>query len=265
MIEKADLREIINQNKHISSEIKELVKHDLRVLYDENLTVVQKISMELDKKSIVIKMPINAPSLGGFVYKSSHKCFCYINTNQARSFQNFVVLHEYYHLAYDKAFTENKKENNINMITFNEENSIEINERKANYYASLMLLDESSLQLSYSKLKNNGLSFSEIICYLIDLYKVPKKTILIRLYEIGCIDFDFLFDNFETDIENIRRIFDKLGLDKSCLEPSQVSSGYNIEKMVKNAADESLLLEDFIKENLKNYNKILKNLKEESL
>lgn len=254
MIKRDNLEEIININKKIQNDVESLVKKDLRKLYDDNLTVVQKINLELEKNSIFIKFPVDAPNLGGFIYKKDNNDFCYINSNQIRVFQNFVSIHEYYHLMYSlKSF----------LVNSNEENSIHLEERKANYYASLMSLDEESLRMSFNNLKLKTLILEEILCYLIDLYKVPKKTILLRLYEINCIDFDMLYKNFETNISEMKNMFKKLGLDKSCLEPSGVVKIYDLEQEIAICRKNKTILDNVIDSNEKYFKEILNEIQKE--
>jgi len=93
------------------------------------------------------------------------------------------------------------------------ENDTSIEERKANYYASLMLLNKDALRMSFYHLsKDRELDLKTCIYYLMSLFKTTYKTIIIRLFEIGCIDdFSVLYENFANDITAVTANFDKLG------------------------------------------------------
>lgn len=255
MIIKEDLKRILELNKCIDSEIKTIVKKDFLNFYDENITIIQNINLKMEEEFNIIKYPINNKELGGFVYKTDNNLFCFINSNQPRNFQNFVLIHEYYHIIHD----HNLEKNKIDAILLNEEESINLLERKANYYASLMLLE--SLRENYNKfIIDRKFTLKETLCYLIDLYKVPKKTILIRLFELGCINFDELYNNFNNDIDDLKEKFNKLGLDISILEPSNVVKFDDINEEFNKARDTGSMLESFLDQNELYYKKLLNSL-----
>lgn len=255
MIEKENLQRILELNKQIDDEINSIVKKDLSGLYDDNINIIQNINLKMEDDFNIIKYPINNKELGGFVYKTDNNLFCFINSHQPRNFQNFVLIHEYYHMSHH----DNLEKNKIDTVLLNEEESINLIERKANYYASLMLLD--SLRENYNKfIKDRKFILEDTICYLIDLYKVPKKTILIRLYELECITFDELYDNFNNNIENLQNRFNKLGLDTSILEPSNVVKFDDIDKEFKKARKSGAMLESFLDQNESYYRELLKSL-----
>lgn len=256
MILKDNLKGILDINKQISKEIKTIAKKDFLNFHDDNISIIQKIYLKLEEECIIIKYPVHIKDLGGFVYKTENHAYCFINSSQSRAFQNFVLIHEYYHLNHEEL-----EKNKIDMIFLNEEESINIRERKANYYASLMLLD--SLRENYNRfIKDRNFTIQKALCYLIDLYKVPKKTILIRLHELGCIEFDTLYENFQNDTDNLLKDFTSLGLDTSNLEPSNTIKLDNIEDEFKKARDTGSMLETFLDQNQIYYEELLKNLKE---
>lgn len=252
MILRDELKGILELNKQISSDVEPMVKRDFYSFYDENISIIQNVYLKLEKECIIIKYPITIDELGGFVYKTDNHSFCFINSNQPRAFQNFVLIHEYYHLNHEEI-----EKNKIDMVLSNEEESINLRERKANYYASLILLQ--SLRENYNRFINDRkFTIEETLCYLIDLYKVPKKSILIRLHELGCIDFDTLYENFHNDIDSLKKQFISLGLDTSILESSNAIKLDNIHEEFKKAEDTGAMLETFLIQN-KEYYKVLEN------
>ena len=255
MIEKEDLKRILELNKKIEYEIKPIAEREFLNFYDKNISIIQNINLKMEECFNIIKYPINNKELGGFVYKTDNNLFCFINSNQPRNFQNFVLIHEYYHIIHD----DNLEKNKINTVLLNEEDSINLIERKANYYASLILLE--SLRENYNKFKaDRKFTLEETLCYLIDLYKVPKKTILIRLHELSCINFDDLYDNFNNDVDSLKDNFRKLGLDCSILEPSNVVKFDDIEEEFKKARETGSMLESFLDQNESYYKKLLNSL-----
>lgn len=249
MIEKEDLKRILDLNKQIETEIKPIADRDFFNFSEKNISIIQNINLKMEESFNIIKYPINNKELGGFVYKTDNNLFCFINSNQPRNFQNFVLIHEYYHLTHN----ESLEKNIIDAILLNEEESIKSTERKANYYASLILLE--SLRENYNKfVKDRKFTLEETLCYLIDLYKVPKKTLLIRLHELSCISFDDLYDNFNNDLDSLKDTFKKLGLDCSILEPSNVVKFDDIDEEFKIARETGSMLESFLDQNEAYYN-----------
>ena len=256
MIEKKELERILDLNKQIDDEIKPIAGIDLSDFHDKNISIIQSINLKMEESFNIIRFPVKTPDLGGFVYKTDNNLFCFINSNQPRNFQNFVLMHEYYHLTHN----ESLEKNIIDAILSNEEESIKLSERKANYYASLILL--KSLRENYNKFRaDRKFTLDETLCYLIDLYKVPKKTILIRLHELSCISFDELYDNFNNDVDSLKSNFKKLGLDCSILEPSNVVKFDDIDEEFKKARETGSMLESFIEQNEAYYDALRVSLK----
>jgi len=255
MIKKENLERILELNKQIDEEMKVIVKKDFSDFYDENISIIQNINLRMEEDFNIIKYPISNKKLGGFVYKTDNNLFCFINSNQPRNFQNFVLIHEYYHLIHNESLQKNL----IDAILLDEDESINLIERKANYYASLILLE--SLRENYNKfIYDRKFKLEETLPYLIDLYKLPKKTILIRLFELKCIKFDELYNNFNNDIENLKEKFNKLGLDSSILEPSNVIKIDDMCEEFKNARETGSMPESFLDQNESYYKKLFESL-----
>lgn len=255
MIEKEDLKRILDLNKQIESEIKPIAERDSFNFSEKNISIIQNINLKMEENFSIIKYPVKNNEFGGFVYKTDNNLFCFINSNQPRNFQNFVLIHEYYHLTHN----ESLEKNIIDAILLNGEESIKLSERKANYYASLILLE--SLRENYNKfITDRKFTLEDTLCYLIDLYRVPKKTILIRLCELDCIDFNDLYDNFNNDIDSLKENFKKLGLDSSILEPSNVIKFDDIEEAFKEARKTGCMLEGFLDQNEAYYDELKVNL-----
>lgn len=251
MIKPEQLRNIIDLNKSINDEIMLIVEKDIDKYLQEGINIAETVSMKLNEMSELIQLPINDDKIGGLIVKKKNRYYCLINTMQPRAFQNFVYLHEFYHMLHSNE--------NFDIITDNVENDIKLDERKANYYASLMLLSRDNLRKHYYHLsKDRGYDLKTTICYLMNIFKTTYKTILIRLYEIGCIeDFTILIDNFNFNINDISEHFGKLGLDKSMIEASNAKLVSNLDFYMKQAEEKGTMLEDFIDLNKTRYHEII--------
>lgn len=256
MIRLEQLQSILELNKRIDNKIQNEVKRDFDKYYEEGINIAETISIKLNEMAELISIPINDDKIGGLIVKKRDQYYCLINTNQPRAFQNFVYLHEFYHLLYTN-------DENFHVISDTIENEINIEERKANYYASLMLVSKEALRKNYYHFaKDRGFDLKTTIYYLMNLFKTTYKTILIRLFEVGCIeDFQVLFDNFNNGMQEIQENFIKLGLDQSIIQPSNATSIGKIDYYIKMVEDKETMLEDILQLNTKRYYEIIKEIK----
>lgn len=254
MIQKEQLESILELNKSIDAEVSRIVEQDLIKYSVPSGNIAGTIFYQLKDICEIIQLPINDDKLGGFMLKKKGNFYCFINTNQTRAFQDFVCLHEFYHLKHDQQ--------DHDIISNTIEHEISIQERKANYYASLMLLDKEMLRKHFYHFRDDRkLDLITTICHLMSLFRTTYKTILIRLFEIGCItDFTILYENFNADKQMIYDYFSKIGLDKSIIEPSRVQSVGNLKIYIENTEQKGTMLQDMVDQNKKYYKEILKKL-----
>jgi len=257
MIKRQQLESIISLNKEIHEEISSIVERDLAVYSQDGINIAESVALHLNEKCEFIQIPLEDKKIGGLMIKKGNNFYCMINTAQPRAFQNFVYLHEFYHLHHHA-------EEKIHLIQNSVENETNLDERKANYYASLMLLNKDILRRQYYYLsKDRDYDLKTCIYFLMNLFKTTYKTIIIRLYEIKCIeDFALLHDNFSYDFEEASSKFNALGLDRSIIEPSNTKSVGNIENYIKTVEEKKLMLEDFINLNKEKYYEIMKKIGE---
>jgi Zn-dependent peptidase ImmA (M78 family) len=257
MIKPEHLKIIIETNQKIDNEINNLVEKDRAIYKYNGINIADRVSLIFDEKCELIQIPIKDLKIGGMIFKKRENCYCLINTAQPRVFQNFVYLHELYHLLY-------YKKEQFHMVSDEIENAIDLNERKANYYASLMLLEKDVLRSNYYYLiKDKRYNLCTTIYHLMNLFKVTYKTILIRLYEIRCIeDFDILYQYFiKYSKHEIYDEFKKNRLDTGILEANNTISICNLEKYIEYARENNAMLEDLININEKEYIRLMSEIK----
>jgi len=254
LIKTEQLQTIIDLNKRIHDEISKEVERDLQEYSQHGVNISETIALKLSEMCELIQLPIKDDRIGGMIIRKNSDYYCLINTEQPRAFQNFVYLHEFYHLLHGPE--------KFHVISGNVEDEIEIEERKANYYASLMLLNKNALRTNYYYfIKDRQFDLKTTIYYLMNLFKTTYKTILIRLYEIGCIeDFSVLYENFNNS-DDMYSSFDKHGLDKSIIEPSRTISIGKLDHYIKIAEETGSMLEDFIDLNKKQYYEIMEEIR----
>lgn len=177
----------------------------------------------------LIQMPIEDKYWSGAIYVREGKIIPVINTAQPRANQYFTAWHEIYHLIFDKVLLDHFIEND-NMVE----------ERKAEYFASCMLL--TGMDRYFSELPEMDF-ISKILCCM-SVYQAPYKAVLISLYE------NAVQSNNDNMKKQIKKVFDirfddmpdrfrSLGLDESLVLPSYViNTAYLQDRIYKRAEAE---------------------------
>ena len=233
IITSKNLDEVIEKNLRIKDDI---TYYKDRLLNDLNLNnavkAEEKLAFQILKDKGLIQLPIEDRFWGGAIYKKENKRIPVLNTAQLRVYQYFVAWHEVYHLLYDEILTESSH----NVLI-----DLELNERKADYFAAMIML--GNVYNYYNSLKEEN--FINKIIYCMDLYKAPYKVILINLYEAAINNNnsqlkELILDNFDNKPINLVEKFQELELDDELVKPSYVVSIGNLEKKIKNTmGDES--------------------------
>lgn len=220
-----DLPKVLEENKKIRSEIHMAVNHYLQTYHPKGWNRIDGAKIFIEQNHYLIEAPIHDLTFGGFIRATNtDKMICYINSAQPRMYQNFVVFHELYHLI-----TRIAKIEKLHFIKAEIDNRTK--ERKADYFASLLLLDEYELSSFFSGPElEKELLFSRILICM-NVFKAPYKAILIRLYELNLIepaDLEALFDKQINFVEEFRR----LGKDMYILEASHVINFKSLEALM---------------------------------
>ncbi|SKA03535.1 ImmA/IrrE family metallo-endopeptidase [Selenihalanaerobacter shriftii] len=182
------LEEII---KNIRSDLYKEIKKEALYVLDEFAGANDKALkdnifrlIEEEKKVDLLRFPIEDDDLCGFICQHRGQTFIYINTYLPYEKQIFAAAHELYHLH------NNGKRELLHRITLEEKAEINLGESKANLFAALLLVPDSSLEEELKLLKVNKASNLDLlkIIKLMDTFAVPYKTIILRLYELELIN-----------------------------------------------------------------------------
>ena len=117
---------------------------------------------------------------------------------------------------------------------------IELNERKADYFALMLML--GTVYNYYNRLPEED-NFINKIIYCMDLYKAPYKAILINLYEAAKNNNNsnltkLILDNFHIKSIDLVKKFQQLEIDDELIKPSYVVSIGNLERKIKKAMED---------------------------
>lgn len=170
------------------AEIKENAAAKLGVCKKQNDIIGQQIFSILGLYARVIYYPFGKDAVWGFTrikgstegFESS-KPFVAINSSIPLDCQIFAAAHELYHIWFESA---------VDVVPANiiDENCIDRNELKANRFAAEFLVDEELLrkELRIYSIDSARITLKDIL-KLSDLFSVPYKTMVKRLYEIGVL------------------------------------------------------------------------------
>jgi hypothetical protein len=213
-----NLAQTISINKEIKREIDRII-NVVETRYKKiRILSTEKQALQILKEHYLIQIPIPDENWGGAIRELPNdiKVFV-INTAQPRVYQYFIYWHEIYHLI------AGFEESTSHLIS----TEFEIAERKADYFASQMLLGPDVYEY-YNQL-DNSLLFIEKIMHCIDTFKAPYKAILIQLFEsadeyknkqlLQEIHQHFDIKLKQAELENL---FLKLSLDVTLVQPSNI-------------------------------------------
>lgn len=143
--------------------------------------------------SFLLLYPLKSENIAGFTRKQGEFIQVFINTSFDRGFQNFACAHELYHLI---QFQGKEIDNfivcsNKDISETLDEENIQQEELKANYFAAAFLLPKEVVVERFKKIEQLYYSEEDFILEIIKLqyqYEVPFKTILKRLKELKIIN-----------------------------------------------------------------------------
>ena len=227
-ITSSNLNEVIKENRMIKSEIESL-KNNFFINFNKiGIVDPDKLVFEVLKKNYnLIQLPIDDKYWGGAIFVRNNLKIPVINSAQPRVYQYFVAWHELFHLLYDTSIV--KEQHNI------QAEEMEINERRADYFAAKMLLGD--VYRYYYSLQDDDFISKIVRC--MDVFKAPYKTILIELYEDAVDVFNdmslkkLIIENFDKKPKDLISLFEILELDTNLVKPSNVISFGNLDKKIE--------------------------------
>ena len=166
-----------------NTKISELGK-SLRIIKEEIFGIIAK-------NSIFLQYPIEDDELCGFVCPKGGKLFSFVNSYIQFDKQIFAAAHELYHIWYDEDVLKHGDFISLSTLNLNGDNKLSLKENMANRFAAMLLVPKRVLrnELDELDLRPNNLKLFDVI-RLMDVFGVPYKAIVRRLYEIDFISLD---------------------------------------------------------------------------
>jgi len=217
------LEQVIEKNNLIKDDILRLT-NDFTVRFNKSrVTGQDKLSFSVLKEKHLIQIPIDDEYWGGAIITKGNIKIPVINTAQPRVYQYFVAWHEIYHLFYDLSLRDE---------THNIAVDMDLNERRADYFAAKMIFDDYYYSLDDE-------DFIDRVIKCMDVYKAPYKAVLIELFEEAVTKYNDLdlkekiLEHFDNKPENLVQKFIDLELDAELVKPSYVVSLGGLEKKIQ--------------------------------
>ena len=193
-------------------EVKEQAREKLGVCRKTNDVIGSQIFSILGLYARVIYYPLGKDAPWGFTRISGstndaglERPFVAINTSIPVPCQAFAAAHELYHIWYEQ------KPDVIPKDLLDEDN-IEINEKKVNRFAAEFLVDENMLRQEINIYKIKEINIKAVL-QLAELFSVPYKAMVKRLYETGYIktsEKESLLSETNESLERYRKTYSLL-------------------------------------------------------
>lgn len=150
--------------------------------------VKEEIFSIIANNSIFIQYPIEDEELCGFVCPKKGKLFSFVNSFIPFDKQIFAAAHELYHIWFDKDILLRGELIRTEILDLNGTAQLSQKEAMANRFAAMFLVPKSVLkqELDIMGVTKGEVDFHQIV-KLMDIFGVPYKTIVRRLYEINWV------------------------------------------------------------------------------
>lgn len=222
--------DLLQMNRSIHEEVQKDVDFYLHYKHPSGHDRINGGFHFIQKNTLFLQAPSDDLSLGGFLIDYGHVTCCYINSSQPRIHQNFILFHEIYHLL--KGIPSGQAH-----FVATEQAGLLLEERKADYFASLLLMPEHEIRNFFATIQEDELTIQ--IYKAMNQFKAPYKSILIRMLELNIgLTTDTFIERFDDNSHLATRIA-AAGLDKGFVEPSRVLNIPNLDTVItKNGLNE---------------------------
>ncbi|RQN21865.1 ImmA/IrrE family metallo-endopeptidase [Clostridium perfringens] len=224
-LSKSEIKDVINKANELAGRYKKT-----------NRIIKEEIFKIIEMNSKTLYYPTKDDDICGAVYKSKKYKISYINTYIPLEKQVFAAAHELYHILYSEVDNNELISSNI-LDERLPTNKINKEDLKANRFAAEILVPKEVLinEIDIRDIKENSIDIREII-ELMDIFLVPYKTIIRRLYEIEYITkekyINLLNQEDRNEESGIMLWQKRLGL---CKRNNQRTNEIKLDKLIDNA------------------------------
>lgn len=234
-----------------------------------NFTQVAR-SLFWARNYLIVQIPLKDKEIGALCYQGEYDGgYIIINSSLPRYNVNFALGHEICHVCINNDMKQNHVELYVDS-TYNDHEE----ERIANQFAGMILMPEKSFRRMYEKFSsevgitdNSGVE--TVICRLMCYFKTPYMAVVIRLCELGLLDYMSLDRNILNEtIERTKKIYDENWLDLEELKPTYNDDYRRLMSLVRDTGDINVacgfMREQDLIETLHNLERLYRGLKEDN-
>ena len=176
------------------------------IIKDNIFAVIENYAKRKEIKLELLRFPINDDELWAFTFLKQGTIFMYVNTMLPFCKQYFAAAHELYHIY---CYVENEEESYIkngSMLdsVVGEETGKAQEDLEANAFAGILLMSD---QLLHEQIMlygiNKDLVMIDSVLLLMDIFAMPYKAVVLRLFESGNISFQQAEELLEIDSKDI--------------------------------------------------------------
>lgn len=160
------------------------------IIRDNIFSVIENYARKKESPLEMLRYPFRDDELWAFTFVKKGIVFVCVNSDLALCKQNFAVAHELYHFI---CYAENEEQHAIregswlDFGTVNDAGKTQ-EDLEANAFAGLLMMPENLLseQLSIYGISRKKIRVDDVLC-LMDVFALPYKAVILRLYECGYI------------------------------------------------------------------------------
>jgi Zn-dependent peptidase ImmA (M78 family) len=242
-ITSVNLDETIDLNTQIERQVDEHIAYIEKRLIKWRSLPIEEQAFEILKEHNLIEIAIPDNNWGGAIRKFRNgKMIPIINTAQPRLYQYFIYWHEIYHLTENDEMMRHGEDYEIST-------EFDLNERRADYFASQMIFGRHDLYDYYHSQKHDD--FLVKIAHCMKSFKAPYKAVLIQLYQIAkknnndlLLEQIKLYFDKHWSVHEWSTVFQENSLDNSLIKPSLIINlnpiKQSIQKEIKKHPDVEL-------------------------
>lgn len=176
------------------------------IVKDSIFTVIQNYAQQNEMSLELMRFPMKDEELWAFSFEKEGTLFVCINTSLPFCKQFFAGAHELYHVCCCCEYQEHSYIRNGSVLDNEtaDENGNMQEDLEANAFAGMVLMPD---QLLYEQIQLYGLDHRQMnrdsILLLMELFAMPFKAVVLRLYECGYITRSNAEELMNTDMSDI--------------------------------------------------------------
>ncbi len=216
------------------------------IIQDDIFHIIQNYAVRRETPLEFLRYPIDDEELCACTFVRGGRIFVLLNAKLPLCKQIFALGHELYHVW---CYLENEdadlvsKGSMLNAVTMDDSSS-EQEEMEANAFSGLLLVPADPLR---QQIRIYGIEISEIavkdVLMLMEIFAVPYKAIVLRLYEEGLITAEQVKNLFRVKAADVQRQIKRTGRAKRWIEPPMMESSFGglDEYLAVNKENDSLI------------------------